>query len=102
MLKDDEARKVFDSLVRIEIGDGRRALFWRDRWIQGQTAADIAPLVCELIGNRIKNHRTVKEGMLGNRWMLDLKVPLPPMAAIQWLRWNSGWHLAGSTPIPPV
>jgi hypothetical protein len=27
---DGKAREVFDSLVKIEVGDGKRVLFWRD------------------------------------------------------------------------
>jgi hypothetical protein len=32
---DAQAREVFDRLVKIQNGDGRRVLFWRDRWIDG-------------------------------------------------------------------
>jgi hypothetical protein len=40
MLKDPKAREVFQSLAKIEVGDGRKVLFWSDRWINGFTASD--------------------------------------------------------------
>jgi hypothetical protein len=33
MMKDTPAREAFDSLVSIQIGNGRKVLFWRDRWL---------------------------------------------------------------------
>jgi hypothetical protein len=30
MINDREARQVFDSLVSITVGDGKRILFWRE------------------------------------------------------------------------
>jgi hypothetical protein len=43
MLKDDDTRNLFQSLAKIEIGNGRSVWFWTDRWIDGRTAAEIAP-----------------------------------------------------------
>jgi hypothetical protein len=49
MLKDPKAREVFQSLAKIEVGDGRKVLFWSDRWINGFTAEEIAPAITALV-----------------------------------------------------
>ena len=43
MIEDKDARLVFDTLVHIEVGPGDKVLFWRDKWIHGCSAMDIAP-----------------------------------------------------------
>lgn len=57
MIEDKEARAVFDSLVKIEVGEGAKVLFWRDRWIHGFSTADIAPLIHALVDTRTRNRR---------------------------------------------
>ena len=37
MLKDEDAISVFRSLAHVRIGRGDTILFWRDRWIDGET-----------------------------------------------------------------
>jgi hypothetical protein len=49
MAKDTEAREVFDSVVLIKVGDGAKVLFWRDRWMNGVSAQDIAPNLLALV-----------------------------------------------------
>jgi hypothetical protein len=41
--KDQEARDVFDSLVKITVGNGAKTLFWRDRWLRGSRIEDHVP-----------------------------------------------------------
>jgi hypothetical protein len=40
-MMDTDAYDTFQSLVRIQVGDGRKVLFWRDRWINGRAAEDL-------------------------------------------------------------
>jgi hypothetical protein len=54
MRKDTKARGVFQSLARIEVGDGKKVLFWEDRWINGFTAEEIAPDLTALVPKRRK------------------------------------------------
>jgi hypothetical protein len=83
MIKDREARQVFDSLVSITVGDGKRTLFWRDRWILGQRAIEIAPNLHKLVSTRACNTRTVEQGMHNLTWAHDLMehAPLPELVA---------------------
>jgi hypothetical protein len=64
MLKDQSARAVFDTLTVITIGDGKQVMFWTDRWINGLTATDIAPMV--VLGRETgEEWRTPLRGMFG-------------------------------------
>jgi hypothetical protein len=71
-LKDKAARALFHNLIQIEVGDGSRVLFWRDRWINGRSGTDFAPGLCLTISARICNARTVEQTMLDNRWFSDI------------------------------
>jgi hypothetical protein len=63
MLKYQKAREV--SLAKIEVGDGKKVLFWSDRWINGFTA-EIAPAITALVPTRRRNSRTVFPATLDN------------------------------------
>jgi hypothetical protein len=81
-------------LIQIQVGNGRRVLFWQDRWIEGKMVYDIAPLVLELVSTRNCNHRTVDDALDANRWMLDISKPLSPLAALQCVKlWISLAHI---------
>jgi hypothetical protein len=72
MLKDERARAVFNTLTVISMGDGKQFLFWMDRWINGLTASEIAPLVADSVASRTKNRRRVAEALLQNSWTRDV------------------------------
>ncbi|KAM0870271.1 hypothetical protein ACQ4PT_040114 [Festuca glaucescens] len=50
-LNDPLVAGVFQSLARFSVGDGRLTYFWRDRWISGYTAEELAPEVFAKVGN---------------------------------------------------
>ena len=72
-MSNDMACAVFDSLVTIQVGRGDKVLFWRDRWLQGRSAEDIAPAVVAAVSVRRRNSRTVQQAMLNNMWTRDRK-----------------------------
>jgi hypothetical protein len=72
MIKDEKAREVFDRLVSIRVGDGKRTLFWRDRWIGGRSAAEIAPSLWIKVKTRCRNSRTVDKALNANLWVKDV------------------------------
>jgi hypothetical protein len=65
-LKDEAAMVVFQSLARINVGNGSSVMFWTDRWIDGYTAEELAPEVTALVSTRRKNVRKVAEALRGN------------------------------------
>ena len=72
MVKDADAKAVFDCLVRIKVGNGLKVLFWSDRWINGKSASDIAPGITGLVAKRARNSRTVAQGLDHNAWLSDV------------------------------
>jgi hypothetical protein len=54
---------VFQSLADFRVGDGESTLFWTDRWINGRSAGDIAPVVMALVPTRRRNARKVSEAL---------------------------------------
>jgi hypothetical protein len=68
-LKDKEAEGVFRSLSTFSIGDGRKTLFWHDRWINGFTAEELAPEVTAKVLTRRKNTRWVAEALENDEWL---------------------------------
>lgn len=60
MINDNMAKRVFDSLVSIKVGEGNRVLFWSDRWISGFAIIDFAPLILSCVDARTRNRRTVQ------------------------------------------
>jgi hypothetical protein len=71
-LNDPAVAEVFQSLARFSVGDGRLILFWRDRWISGFTAEELAPEVFAKVPSRRKNTRVVAEALEGDAWLDDI------------------------------
>ena len=57
----------------MELGNGQMALFWEDRWIQGRSISEIAPLVYACCPKRRRKQRTVAQGQQGNSWTRDIQ-----------------------------
>ena len=63
MEKEHVVEAMFQSSIYVELGNGRKALFWTDRWLQGQSLLDIAPSLCNAVRARIKGQRTVAQAL---------------------------------------
>jgi hypothetical protein len=85
-LKDAAAMEDFKSLAKIKVGDGKSVLFWKDRWINGFTTGDLAPLVTALVPTRCKNSRRVFDALRGNAWISDLSGNITVEGCIQCVR----------------
>jgi hypothetical protein len=59
----------FKACTKIQIGNGEKALFWKDAWLQDYALQDRFPDLFKLA--RRKNF-TVKMAMEGGRWMKGL------------------------------
>lgn len=71
-LKDPDAEGVFQSLAKFTVGDGRLTYFWRDRWIGGYTAEELAPEVFARVPTRRRNSRLVAEALQEDVWIDDI------------------------------
>jgi hypothetical protein len=75
LVNDRKVQEVFDNLVRITVGNGRLVLFWRDKWIDGRSAAEpeIAPGVVSKVNTRARNSRSVGQALINTRWTADIQ-----------------------------
>lgn len=48
----------------VGLGNGERALFWSDRWINEQSISAIVSSLIKSVPHTIQNKRTVMEAML--------------------------------------
>jgi hypothetical protein len=61
-----KAQAFFSVAKQIEVGNGANTLFWKDRWINRQRVADIAPKLLATIPKRRVNKCTVQEALSGH------------------------------------
>jgi hypothetical protein len=61
----------FTSTITV-VGDGRTARFWEDRWIEGRSVREIAPLLYSCVPKRRRRTRTVADGLTANLWAQDI------------------------------
>lgn len=69
---DAQVQSAFNSLVHWKVGNGERILFWKDRWIEGWTVAEIAPLVRAKVRTQVVNKRTVSKAWHLHRCANDI------------------------------
>ena len=63
---------MFQASIYVEVGNGQKALFWTDRWLQGHSVSDLAPCLSNAVGPRIKKQRTVAQALNGDAWVRDI------------------------------
>lgn len=61
------AHALFDAAVNISIGNGENTLFWTDRWVQGNTIAELAPNLFKLIPSRVVKRHTMSQALNNRR-----------------------------------
>lgn len=83
MAEDKDAKLIFNSLIKITLGDGERVLFWKDRWIHGFTVGEIAPLILEIVSMHARNCRTVWQALIDNAWSTDVQGDISFLAHMQ-------------------
>ncbi|TVU01717.1 hypothetical protein EJB05_52816, partial [Eragrostis curvula] len=60
---DPVAQALFDTSISVILGDGKSALLWRDRWMDGQPLATITPNLVAAVPMRIRNSRLVADAL---------------------------------------
>jgi len=82
----EQIRAFFAAAVYTEVGDGTTTLFWTDRWLHGQSIADLAPHLMAAIPIRRRKKRTVQEALVNHAWVSDIQGGLPVGVLIDYLR----------------
>jgi hypothetical protein len=67
------------------VGDGAKTLFWKDRWIKGQSIAELATSLINVVGPRTRSIRTVKEALQHSSWVRDIKGSLTVQVILDYL-----------------
>ena len=85
----DESDRVVDAMfaasIFVELGDGRKALFWTDRWLQGESISDLVPCLSNAVGRQVKKRRTVAEALQDNQWIRDISGALMVQVLLEYL-----------------
>jgi hypothetical protein len=55
------------AMLTVDIGNGRHALFWHDRWIDGSSLLQLAPDLVAAVPKR--SSRTVADALHNDRWI---------------------------------
>lgn len=76
---------MFRASTTWAVGDGLSCRSWTDHWINGWTAAEIAPLVYDLVPHRRRKIRLVHDGMHNRAWVQDIQGALGPLALLQYV-----------------
>ncbi|XP_073355143.1 uncharacterized protein [Aegilops tauschii subsp. strangulata] len=100
MATDGMAKRVFDSLVCIKVGNGSRVQFWSNIWIFGFAVIDIVPLIHGLVDTRTRNRRKVEQALDNEAWLQDINGDLSFSAHLQLLHLGrqSPWFRGIPTP----
>jgi hypothetical protein len=91
------SRALFEASVSVEINDGCSVLFWRDRWIDGESLETRAPNLCQTVPARICNSRIAHDALQGQRWVKDIRGGLSVQAILDYLHtWET--EMEGRSP----
>lgn len=64
---------LFQASLEDRLGNGEHALFWSDRWINGQGILAVAPSLIGAVPLAIRNKRSVSQALSNNQWVVDIK-----------------------------
>ena len=78
-------RAFFAAAIYSEVGNGAATLFWTDRWLHGQSIADLAPHLFATISVRRRKKRTVQEALTNQAWISDIQGALTVGVLIEYL-----------------
>lgn len=67
-----EVQAFFRASTFMLLGDGRQALFWEDKWIDGECIQDIAPCILQTVHRTRRRSQTVREALANRRWVREI------------------------------
>jgi hypothetical protein len=84
---------MFDVSTTVAVGSGSKTLFWKDRWLDGISIANRAPLLIQVVTKKVSRTRLVSEAMAEDRWIADISGSFSILALMQyvnlWIRLQS-------------
>jgi hypothetical protein len=79
-------RAMFKASTTVQIGDGRRALFWQDRWLDNASIQAIAPNLCNAVRATTRAIRLVADALRKGGWIKDITGALDMAALEQYVK----------------
>jgi hypothetical protein len=76
------------------IGNGEKIMFWTDRWLDGNTMAEVAPNLFRTVSKRTAKRRTVAQALQNRRWVRDINGALTVQV---WVEYLQVWDLVEGT-----
>ena len=76
---------IIYATMSVEIGNGQKALFWLEKWLQGKGIQDLVPCLFTSIGPRIRKGRTVAQGLANDAWVQDISGALTVQVILDFL-----------------
>lgn len=74
------------AVTTATLGNGTNLPFWSDRWLAGQSIADLAPAVVATLSPRVIKCRWVASALPENAWIRDISGTLSTEAIILFLQ----------------
>ena len=80
-----EVQAIFDSSIKVTLGDGRKALFWTDFWLHGRSIQFEAPELFLAVNDGARRTRTVHEALADRAWIRDITGVLTVRVLLQFM-----------------
>ena len=84
--EEQSVQAMFQASIFVELGNGQKALFWSDRWLQGKSLIDIAPCLYNAVNNTARKKRTVAQALQGDQWIGDIAGALTVQVILEYLK----------------
>ena len=78
----EEDSAFFNAATVIQLGNGKRASFWKSRWLSGQALATRFP---QLYKHSKRKNRSVAQALTDNRWISDIDHSLTQQIIVQYI-----------------
>lgn len=66
---DRDDLKLFNTAIRVRVGNGRMAAFWTSAWLHGEVPAVLFPALYKYSK---KKNRSVHDAMTDYKWIRDI------------------------------
>jgi hypothetical protein len=88
------ARVLFDTSTSVEVGNGVRALFWKDKWMQGHAIESLYHILLAAVGRRVAKNRRVADALHNSSWIRDITGSISIPALQQYITlWSRLQHV---------
>lgn len=68
----EESTQLYRATTWTTVGNGNKALFWEDRWLQGRRVEEVAPNIYTRVRQPIRATCTIHQGLSNGTWALDI------------------------------